>query len=128
MSAVGELRPASASEFAGLVAEEGGFDEGADDGLFVGVELVEGGEVVAEVGGELIVVVGEGVDACGEVVGDAAQGTREPPANPVRFTGFFHVEDGRVTIVTVFPPTRFIVPSKRTRSEAAIEVEVPSQS
>lgn len=28
-----------------MVAEEGGFDEGADDLLFVGVELVEGGEV-----------------------------------------------------------------------------------
>ena len=41
------------------MAEEGGFDEGADDVLFVGVELVEGGEVVFEVGGELIVVVGE---------------------------------------------------------------------
>lgn len=41
-------RPRSAGEFAGLVAEEGGFDEGADDVLFVGVELVEGGEVVFE--------------------------------------------------------------------------------
>jgi hypothetical protein len=46
------LRHGSAGEFAGLVAEEGGFDEGADDVLFVGVELVEGGEVVFEVGGE----------------------------------------------------------------------------
>ena len=61
----------SAGEFAGLVAEEGGFDEGADGCLFVGVELVEGGEVVFEVGGERFVVVGEGVDACGEVVGEA---------------------------------------------------------
>ena len=56
------------------MSEECGFDEGADGVLFVGVELVEGGEVVAEVGGELIVVVGEGVDACGEVVGDALEG------------------------------------------------------
>jgi hypothetical protein len=62
----------SAGEFAGLVAEEGGFDEGADGGLFVGVELVEGGEVVFEVLGESFVVVGEGVDAGGEGVGDAA--------------------------------------------------------
>jgi hypothetical protein len=57
-----------------LVSEEGGFDEGADGCLFVGVELVEGGEVVLEVGWERFVVVGEGVDACGEVVGDALEG------------------------------------------------------
>jgi hypothetical protein len=30
-----------------LVSQEGAFDEGADAGAFVGVELVEGGEVDA---------------------------------------------------------------------------------
>jgi hypothetical protein len=30
-----------------LVAEEGSFDEGADGGLFVGVEVVDGFEVEA---------------------------------------------------------------------------------
>ena len=56
------------------MAEEGGFDEGADHGLFVGVELVDGFEVVAgglwgrslsSLARESMLVV--------EVVGDAAQ-------------------------------------------------------
>ena len=51
-------------EFAGLVSEEDGFDEFADDGLFVGVELVDGFEVVFEVVGGLAFV---GVER--EVVG-----------------------------------------------------------
>jgi len=40
-------------EFACLVSEEGAFDEGADGGLFVGVELGDGFEVVAEFSGML---------------------------------------------------------------------------
>lgn len=39
-------------EFAGLVAQEGAFDEGADGVAFVGVELVDVFEVVAQVVGE----------------------------------------------------------------------------
>ena len=43
-----------------MVSEEDGFDEFADDGLFVGVELVDGFEVEAEVVGWLAFVVVEG--------------------------------------------------------------------
>lgn len=35
-----------------MVAKEGAFDEGADGGVFVGVELVDGFEVVADVVGD----------------------------------------------------------------------------
>ncbi len=54
------------------MAQECGFDEGAECVLFVGVELVDGFEVVAEVCGESFVIVGEGVDGC-QGGGDAAQ-------------------------------------------------------
>ena len=47
--------PRSAGEFSGLVAEEDAVDEGADGGLFVGVEVGEGFEA------ELPHVVGGGV-------------------------------------------------------------------
>jgi hypothetical protein len=57
----------------GVVAEECAFDDVADGGLFVGVELGDGCEVVAEVWGESVVVVCEGVDACGEGGGEASE-------------------------------------------------------
>lgn len=53
------------------MSDEGGFDEGLDGVLFVGVELVVGFGVASEVLGEIIVVVGEGVDACCECGGGA---------------------------------------------------------
>ena len=55
------------------MSDEGGFDEGADGVLFVFVELVDGFEVSAEVLGEMIVVVGEGVDAHRQAGGDAVE-------------------------------------------------------
>jgi len=67
------MRSSSAGDFAGLVADEGGFDEGFDDGLFIYVELVDGFEVSAGVLGEIIVVAGEGVDAHRQGRGDAVE-------------------------------------------------------
>jgi hypothetical protein len=62
-------------EFAGLVAEEGAFDEGADGVAFVGVELVDGFEVVAEVVGDgaFFWVEEEHICADGEFGGEASE-------------------------------------------------------
>lgn len=54
-------------ESACLVSEEGSFDEGADGGLFVGVEVVDGFEVEAESGvGGSAFVVGEDERICAD--------------------------------------------------------------
>lgn len=57
-----------------MVSEEGAFDEGADAGAFVGVELVERGEVQAQglVLGAAFVFVEE------ELVGADGQSDRDP--------------------------------------------------
>ena len=58
------------------MSEEGAFDEGADGGLFFGVELGEGFEVVAEFGGDVGVaffgVEDEHICADGEFGGEAS--------------------------------------------------------
>ena len=58
-----------------MVAEEGAFDEGADGVAFVGVELVDGFEVVAEVVGDgaFFWVEEEHICADGQFGGEAAQ-------------------------------------------------------
>ena len=65
-----------------MVSEEGAFDEGADGGLFVGVELGDGFEVVAEFGGDVgVAFVGvedEHICADGEFGGEAAQDVGGP--------------------------------------------------
>jgi hypothetical protein len=58
-----------------LVAEEGAFDEGADGGLFVGVELADGFEVVGDAFGGVAFVFVEDEHICadGEGDGEAAE-------------------------------------------------------
>ena len=69
------LECSAGGEFAGLVAQEGAFDEGADGVAFVGVELVDGFEVVAEVVGDgaFFWVEEEHICADGEFGGEASE-------------------------------------------------------
>ncbi len=63
-------RRSAGGEAAGLVAEEGAFDEGADGGLFVGVELADGFEVVGDLVGHGALAFVEDEHICAGVEGE----------------------------------------------------------
>ena len=78
------------------MAEEGVFDEGADGGLFVGVELADGFEVVGDVVGDGSLVVVEDEQICADVEGEGE--AAEDVEGGLAGAGFVAAELGDVEV------------------------------